>query len=75
MISEVDKDGNGDIGFGEFCQLMAMKMKGGEMDEELVEAFKTFDTDMNGYIVEEELRDIMRSYGEKLTDYEVKLMF
>ena len=31
-------------------QLMAKKMKEGEMDEEMIEAFKTFDKNGNGYI-------------------------
>ena len=45
------------------------------MDEELVEAFKTFDKSNKGYFTMEELRDVMHAYGEKLTEEEVKLMF
>ena len=31
---------------------MAKKMKEGEMDEEMIEAFKTFDKNGNGYITQ-----------------------
>lgn len=40
-------------------QLMAKKMKEGEMDEELIEAFKTFDKSNKGFFTVEELRDVM----------------
>ena len=56
-------------------ELMAKKMKEGEMDEELVEAFKTFDKTNKGYYTVDELKEVMHQYGEKLSDEEVKLMF
>ena len=40
-------------------ELMAKKMKEGEMDEELIEAFKTFDKNNNGYITMQELSEVM----------------
>ena len=54
---------------------MARKMKEGEMDEELIEAFKSFDRDNNGFIVLEELMEILKSDGENLSDEEITLMF
>ena len=51
------------------------KMKEGETDEELIEAFKTFDTNGTNYITEENLADIMEKYGEKLPRDEVHKMF
>ncbi|CAD5178942.1 unnamed protein product [Musa acuminata subsp. malaccensis] len=74
MISEVDVDGNGTIEFAEFLGLMAHKMKDIDSEEELKEAFKVFDKDQNGYISEAELRNVMMSLGEKLTDEEVAQM-
>ncbi len=71
MINEVDSDNDGEVDFKEFMQLMAKKMKEGEMGEELVEAFKTFDKTGKEYFTKEELNEVMLSYGEKLTDAEV----
>ena len=54
---------------------MAKKMKEGEMDEEMIEAFKTFDKNNNGFITFEEMKDIMNQYGEKLSDEDAQLTF
>ncbi|XP_027931502.1 calmodulin-like protein 11 isoform X2 [Vigna unguiculata] len=74
MMSEVDTDGNGTIEFGEFLNLMARKMKESEAEEELKEAFRVFDKDQDGYISASELRSVMRTIGEKVTDEEVAQM-
>ncbi|KAG1347705.1 neo-calmodulin [Cocos nucifera] len=74
MIKEIDADGNGTIEFGEFLSLMARKMKETDAEEELKEAFKVFDKDQNGYISASELKHVMISLGEKLTDEEVDQM-
>jgi calmodulin len=68
MINEVDADGNGTIDFPEFLSLMARKMKDTDTEEELIEAFKVFDRDGNGFISAAELRHVMTNLGEKLTD-------
>merc|ERR1712216_873956 len=46
----------------------------GDTEEELIEAFKVFDRDGNGFISAAELRHIMTNLGEKLTDEEVDEM-
>ncbi|KAG8049192.1 hypothetical protein GUJ93_ZPchr0009g659 [Zizania palustris] len=77
MIRDVDADGNGSIEFGEFLALMARKAARGYGDddgEELREAFKVFDKDQDGLISAAELRHVMISLGEKLTDEEVDQM-
>jgi calmodulin len=56
MINEVDADGNGTIDFPEFLTLMARKMKDTDSEEEILEAFKVFDKDGNGFISAAELR-------------------
>merc|ERR1711959_318686 len=74
MINEVDADGNGTIDFTEFLALMGRKMKDTDTEEELIEAFKVFDRDNNGFISASELRRVMTNLGEKLTDEEVDEM-
>ncbi|XP_040385423.1 calmodulin-like protein 5 [Oryza brachyantha] len=84
MIRDVDADGNGTIEFAEFLALMARKAVrcgggggaggGADADEELREAFKVFDKDQDGLISAAELRHVMISLGEKLTDEEVEQM-
>ncbi|OWF37074.1 Calmodulin [Mizuhopecten yessoensis] len=71
MINEVDEDENGTIDFPEFLVMMARKMKNTESNEEIREAFRVFDKDGNGCISAVELRHVMTSLGEKLTDTEV----
>jgi calmodulin len=74
MINEVDIDGNGNIDFKEFLGLMARKMRDTDSEEELIEAFKVFDRDGNGLISSQELKHVMVSLGEKITDEEVDEM-
>lgn len=66
--------GNGTIDFPEFLTMMARKMKDDDSEEELREAFKVFDKDGSGDISAAELRHVMTSLGEKLTDEEVDEM-
>src|SRR5437588_7588003 len=54
--------------------MMARKMKDTDSEEEIREAFKVFDRDNNGFISAAELRHVMTSIGEKLTDEEVAEM-
>jgi len=74
VVVVVDADGNGTIDFPEFLSLMARKMKDTDTEEELIEAFKVFDRDGNGFISAAELRHLMTNLGEKLTDEEVDEM-
>jgi len=77
FIHEVDTDENGTIEFSEFCSLMLAKknMKTNEEKEaELLESFKVFDKNGDGFISADELRSMMSSLGESLTDEEVNEM-
>merc|ERR1712167_456772 len=73
-IGEVDCDQNSTIDFNEFCALMEKKGSAGDSEEEMKEAFKTFDKDGNGFISAAELKDVMEKLGEKLTDDELDEM-
>ncbi|XP_067141220.1 calmodulin-like [Centruroides vittatus] len=74
MIKEVDTDGSGSIEFAEFLTLMAKKMKEADDENEIIEAFRVFDKDGDGYIRAEELRDAMMNLGEKMTAEEAEEM-
>ena len=74
MIAEVDANKDGTIDFKEFLGLMSRQTKERDSQEELREAFKVFDKDGNGFISAAELRHVMTSLGEKLSDEEVDAM-
>ena len=74
MVREVDADGSGDIDFSEFLQMMSRKMKDTDCEEEIREAFRVFDKDGNGYITTEELRHVMTTLGEVMSNEEVDEM-
>ncbi|XP_059658123.1 calmodulin-like isoform X1 [Cornus florida] len=76
MINEVDDaDGSGTIDRKEFLDLMARRLKADPKTEgDLREAFLVFDKDESGFITADELRHVMTSLGEKLTDEEVNEM-
>ncbi|XP_019758647.2 neo-calmodulin isoform X2 [Dendroctonus ponderosae] len=71
MVNEVDQDGNGTIEFNEFLQMMSKKMKDADGEEELKEAFRVFDKNNDGLISSIELRHVMTSLGERLSEEEV----
>ncbi|KAL0581448.1 translation elongation factor EF1B gamma [Marasmius crinis-equi] len=74
MINEVDVDGNGTIDFHEFLAMMAKKVHAGDSEEEIKQAFKVFDKDGSGSISAAELRHVMESLGERLSDAEIDAM-
>ena len=75
MIAEVDSNGNGYCEYDEFLFLMSKKINEGQMDEEMMEAFKTFDTASKGYISLPDLQRVLKQYNENLSEKEIKLMF
>ncbi|KAJ3123441.1 calmodulin-like 3 [Physocladia obscura] len=74
LVAEIDVDGNGAIEFDEFIDLMARKMREVDSEEELRSAFKVFDEDGNGFISAQELRHVMASMGENLSDGDIAAM-
>lgn len=64
----------GHIDFGEFVALMARQVFEKDTEEELRVAFKIIDSNDNGVISASELKAIMISLGENLTDEEINDM-
>ena len=74
MILEVDKDGNNQIEFEEFCMLMCKSMNKAEDEQTLREAFSLLDRDGSGTIDFSELKEILTGFskaGETLDDEEI----
>ncbi|VVC36122.1 EF-Hand 1, calcium-binding site,EF-hand domain pair,EF-hand domain [Cinara cedri] len=74
MVKEVDQDGNGSIEFDEFLLMMARKLKAIDGEEEMHHAFNVFDKNGDGFITFDELKRVMCSIGERLTDEEIEDM-
>merc|ERR1711988_1080941 len=69
LMEEVDKDNSGTIEFEEFVDLMARTNKTHEqMQEEIKNAFLTFDADGSGYITREELIETLTTMGDPVDE-------
>ncbi len=74
MILEVVHDPSQRIEFKEFLDLFAKKMKDPDTEEDLVEAFRVFDHDNDGIISNEELKHVMVTLGEFMSEEEANEM-
>mmetsp|Transcript_83828 Transcript_83828/g.195021 ORF Transcript_83828/g.195021 Transcript_83828/m.195021 type:complete len:478 (-) Transcript_83828:64-1497(-) len=59
------------LSFPEFVEIFADGIVGGDVEEELVEAFRVFDRTGHGTITSAEVRHVMIQLGERLTDDEI----
>jgi calmodulin len=74
MIGEVDYDKDGKINFDEFLLLMNSKNVEIDIEDEIIYAFQIFDKDGSGFVTSIELRQILGSLGNKLTEDEIDNM-
>lgn len=76
VIKEVDADNSGKVEFPEFLMMISRKMNASTEThtEELLNAFKAFDADRNGFISAEELKQVMKDLGQDLTGAELDAM-
>ena len=72
--AQIDTDKSGNIDFDEFCVMMGRQMKDKNAQRDLKNAFQSFDRDGNGFISAPELRHLMSTLGQKLTEEEINEM-
>ena len=73
-LSELLVLGDGTVNFKEFMMMINKELEMQDNEQELIEAFKVFDREGNGFINSREVRRVMTNYGYKLTDAEVDHM-
>jgi calmodulin len=54
--------------------MMAVEAKPANFEQEMRSAFRVFDKDNSGTISSDEIAQVMLSFGEKLSDEELRLM-
>merc|ERR1712086_10931 len=71
-MAEFDTDGSGDIDFDEFLAILGSKMNND--NDYLMEAFKIFDRDGNGFISKQELKYVVMNLEYPPTDEKLEEM-
>ncbi|XP_042557368.1 calmodulin-like [Dipodomys spectabilis] len=75
LLGQVDPDGQGTVALPVLAAVMASRGSVAvESKEEIREAFRVFDKDGSGFVSAAELRQVLTTLGEKLTDLEVDEM-
>jgi centrin-1 len=74
MISDIDKDGSGNIDFDEFLSMMTLKMGDRDSSVEMEKAFRLFDDDETGRISFRNLKRVAKELGEDMADEELQEM-
>lgn len=71
MISDIDKDGTGDIDFDEFLDLMTVKLGDSDSEQDVRKVFDLFDDDKTGYITIQNLKRVAKDLDENMSDAEL----
>lgn len=71
MLREMDADNSGSIDFGEFITLVSKRPDTKDSEADIREAFKVFDKDGTGMASPAEVRLVLTTVGEKLSEEEV----
>ena len=71
IITEMDLEGNGEINFENFVSIVKRREKDVDNEEEVLNAFKLFDKEGNGLININELKHIMLTVGNNISETEL----
>jgi len=71
LVMEVDVNGDGTIDFEEFLGMMKAKANEADQESDLMDAFKIFDRDKDGFIDMKELKSVATMLGSMLTKEEM----
>ena len=74
MIKEVDLNSDGKIELDEFITLMSRNSPDTQTEDEVINPFRVFDKEGNGLIATAELKHIMMTIGDKMTEAEADEM-
>ena len=74
MMEEADLNKDGKIDFEEFLNLMTRNSQETQTEDEVINAFRVFDKEGNGLISSAELKHIMMTIGDKMTEEEADEM-
>ncbi|XP_048258892.1 calmodulin-like [Haliotis rufescens] len=74
IINQFDKDGNKTMDFEEFQNMMLKKVEDAKFSKEIITDFKKYDLNGDGFISPNELREVIRVRGERLSNAEVDAM-
>merc|ERR1712057_72227 len=74
MISDVDDDGSGEIGFPEFLKMMTHKILNKDPKDDMLKAFRLFDDDQTGFVALKNLKRVAKETNQTLTDDELQEM-
>lgn len=72
LEKEVDPDATGEMQYQKFEDMMVRRKANVNVEDELCDAFRAFDKEKNGFLSVGELRNIMKNFGDKLTDEELE---
>ena len=74
LLAESGKEGNSNVSFEDFCDMLASRMGEKGSKEEVYKIFKLFDEDNTGKVTFRDLKRIAQELSENLTDEELQEM-
>eukprot|EP00730_Choanoeca_flexa_P005664 TRINITY_DN11996_c1_g1_i4.p1 TRINITY_DN11996_c1_g1~~TRINITY_DN11996_c1_g1_i4.p1 ORF type:complete len:166 (+),score=36.40 TRINITY_DN11996_c1_g1_i4:40-537(+) len=76
LLNKVDLDSNDTIDQSEFAKIMQeqMQVPMGGMSTEVLQSFQVFDSELQGFMTEDDFRKMLANYGEAMPESEIQEM-